>query len=57
MRRRVVYLAIAPLYWPLEWLASLGYVPSLGAIRVHLALVRAFQFVLDALLWIDRRDA
>lgn len=54
MRRRIVNLALVPLYWPLEVMADLGYVPSLGFIRVHLALVQACRFILDALLWVNR---
>ena len=54
MRRRLVWLATVPLFWPLEFLADMGYVPSLGFIRVHLALVQAVTFILDALLWINR---
>lgn len=56
MRRRLVCMATAPLYWPLDLMADLGYVPSLGAIRVHLAFVQAVTFVLDAVLWINRDD-
>ena len=54
IRRRLVYLATVPLYWPLEVMADLGYVPSLAYIRVHLALISAVRFILDALLWINR---
>ena len=52
----MVMAATVPLFWPLEVMAGMGYVPSLGFIRVHLALVRAVTFVLDALLWINRDD-
>jgi hypothetical protein len=53
MRRRVVYLAAVPLYWPLELMADVGHVPSLGFIRVHLALVKAVQFVVATVLFLD----
>lgn len=53
MRRRIVYLAGVPLYWPLEAMADMGYVPSLSAIRVHLALVHAVRFVVATVLFVD----
>jgi len=51
MRRRLVFWAMVPLYWPLE----LGLVPSSRRVMwVYVAVIRAVQFVLDALFWINR---
>lgn len=54
MRRRLVLWLLGPLWWPLEAMASVGYVPSLAFVQVYVAAVNACRFVLDALLWIDR---
>jgi hypothetical protein len=54
MRRRLVYLVGTVLWSPVELLAEVGYVPPLWFLRGYVALHQTVDFVLDALLWINR---